>query len=99
MTVRPHQHELALVKGGDGRLGDGDEGQRDFALLPGIDEGRRLACIRAEAKEREAFAEQIERGTPVGEPCMRRAMSGPRRLNVDARIVGGRGRAIRPADR
>ncbi len=79
---------------------DGDE--RRSALprsLRGVEQGRGLVRLRAEAQQHEAAAEQIERRAPVGEPGMRRAVPGPRRRLVGPRLVGRRRRAVRPADR
>ena len=81
------------------RLGNRGEGQRQIALSRRLQERRRLGRVRAEAEQRKAAPEQIERRAPVGEEGMRRAVAGPRRRHIGSRIVGRRRGAVGPADR
>ena len=99
MAVGAHQHEFALVKRGDLRLGDRDDRHRHPALFCGFQERCGCGCVRAKNKERIGLAEEIERRAAVGEERVRRAMTGPCRRDIGSRIVGRGWRSVRPADR
>src|SRR5579863_2334752 len=99
MTVRPYQHEFALIERGDFRIVDCDKGQRDVPFFCGVKKRCSLVSAGIEAQQGKTPAKEVERGAPVGKERVRGPMSGPCCWRIASWIVWRCFGAVRPANR